>query len=319
MFNLKWCAFTGAIMLAFVGITYVQGEKSQDRPGISTRWWDGTKKSHETRYPDGKLRSQTHYSDDGRTVILDKEWDWEGNLISQKIRLEDGRMEEKLWYRGGKTLQLHTLWLGDENYYQFKRAYFRNGVLQSEDIRTEDGQTSVLKRIFNEAGVILDKVEILSNADQVTTKYTHGKKNYERVLRGTGDVIESDFWDDEVIKDRVSEIKLDGSTISDKFDRKGVLLSTSTIYADSDDIVVVLYPTGRVKFKQKFKGTRLWQVEEFKDNKDESPSRILILNGTGAVQSIQILRQDSSVSDPIDALHISPGAGTTVLKQGGRQ
>lgn len=295
MLNIRWCVFTGALMLAFVGVTFVHKEVAQDPPGVHTRWWDGTTQSVDTQFPDGKPRTHTEFSDDGKTVLLAQEWEYgSGALIHEKKRHKDGRVEEKVWYRGGKQLETHTLWLGDEMNYQAQIRYYPNGKMASQDIKTEDGQLSVDMKQWDDKGVIQTQVEIRSNAEQVQTFFQDGKKYRESILEGTGDRINASFWDNENYKMRTRQVKLDNSTVTEAFYRDGSLRVKIVTQRNYDSEVSVFAPGDKLKLKQSFKNDYPVRVEEISIQTGK-PTRVLTIGRNERVEKVEIFRADGTL------------------------
>lgn len=225
--NLKWCAFTGALMLAFVALTFVHKEVSQDPPGVVTRWWDGTLQSVESKYDNGKLARRTTYGDDGKTVITLEEWDWSGALTHTKIRGKNGRVEEKTFQEDGKTVASYKLWNGDELTFVIERRFFRSGKVATETINTEDGLTTVEQRQFEENGQLRVERIVLDNADQATSMFNNGKLTNRSIFKANGDSWDEQFDENGKLQTRSKQVRLDGSSVVETFFPDGKVSSRS--------------------------------------------------------------------------------------------
>lgn len=283
--NLKWCAFTGALMLCFVAATFYHKEVSQDPPGVTTRWWDGSLQSVETKYDNGKLERRTTYGDDGKTVLTLEEWNWDGVLVHTKIRGKDGRVEEKLFRDDGKTPAFYKLWNGDEQTFVIERQFHPNGKLASETIMTEDGLVAAEARQFDREGNLQMERRVLDNADQETNIFSQGKLQRRAVFKANGDSWDESFDENGKLRSRSKDIRLDGSSVLETFDADGKVTSRSeenggkslmerfdaagkvVLRRESDGnarnlVKITVFDGDKVKLRQYLKGWQLTRTEE---------------------------------------------------------
>lgn len=221
----RWCAFTGALMLGFVLVTFLHKAVMQDAPGVTTRWWDGTLNTVDKHHANGQVASRTVYGDDGKTVLAYQEWTIDGALVRQKIRQKDGRVEEKRFSVDGKVLLNYALWNGDERSFVIKREYHDNGKLSSEVIMTEDGQHAQHRRTFSSDGSLEEEYKILSNADQETISYLNGKPARRFVFKANGDTETTAYYPSGAIRMSERTIRLTGAREVKCFSEDGRLLT----------------------------------------------------------------------------------------------
>jgi antitoxin component YwqK of YwqJK toxin-antitoxin module len=219
--RLVWVAFTGALMLLFVLVTHQQQMAAQDPPGVVTRWWDGTKQSVEEYYDTGKLYSRTEYGEDGKTVLLYKQWSRTGVLEHQLIRLKDGKLEEKKWHFGGRTLSLYRLWLGDESSPIIEQTFYADGVMATENVKTEDGMTFIRQVTWDSLGRLVSEYHIRDNASHERKEYVDGRLETKRTDYGTGDWEEVLYWDNGNQRHRTYYTKLTGKLTEESFNKDG--------------------------------------------------------------------------------------------------
>ncbi len=280
-------------MACAVGFTHLHQVSSQAEPGVTIRWWDGTMQRQFHQYPNGNPAQLTEYAEDGKTVLVEKEWEPNGELIHSKIRLEDGRIEEKEWYRGGQSLQQHTIWMPNAIEFQMMRQYAQNGNLTSEVYKTEDGSSVVKKKAYNpDSGLIETAYEVLSNADQREIKYSQGKKTMEHILRGTGDTIDSIFDGEEKLLNRITLFKLDNSRFDEYFGKSGKLIYSKEVLAQKRESIVSVFKEGTLLFKQHFKSGDLSEVTEYTGGK--TIARVIKFAGDGSAE-VRSLRLDNTL------------------------
>jgi antitoxin component YwqK of YwqJK toxin-antitoxin module len=281
--NLKWCAFTGAIMLVFVAATFYHEEVSKDPPGVVSRWWDGSLQSVEVKHSNGKLANRMTFGDDGVTVLTLEEWDWAGVLTHSKIRRKDGRVEEKMFSEDGKTVSFYKLWNGDELTYVIERKFHPNGKLASETIMTEDGLVAAEQRMFEENGNLRMERRVLDNADQATDMYANGKLMERSIFKANGDSWNEQFDENGNLHSRSKNVRLDGSSVFETFFADGKVKSRSEEKVgkslleqfDANGKVVLRRENGstsminvtvfegeKVKLRQYLKGWQLARTEE---------------------------------------------------------
>lgn len=350
--NLKWCAFTGALMLAFVAATFYHKEVTQDPPGVVTRWWDGSLQSVETKYDNGKLETRTTYGDDGKTVITYEEWNWDGKLTHSKMRRKDGRVEEKRFQEDGKTLAYFKLWNGDGQTYLIERRFQPNGKPLSEVIMTEDGLTAVETRDFDENGNVQMERIVLDNADQETKMFSNGKVTNRSVFKANGDSWSERFDQNGNLQFRSIQVRLDGSSVMETFYPSGKIMSRSTDKGDKsltetfdekgsvlyrrDNTNITVFDGDKVKLRQYIKGWQLWKTEEIstttgfttraievgyvqptKPYMSPTPyaKRVEIYRADGTLERVKLLKSDGSVEKTIE--YDSTGKTVTSEKEGG--
>ncbi len=296
--SLKWCTFTGALMLGFVYLTFHHKEVAKDPPGVTKRWWDGTIQSKETRRNDGSLENRTEYGDDGKTVVSFKEWSWEGVLFHSKIRQKDGRVEEKHFAEDGKSLRLYTLWNGDEKTFVIRREYSFNGKMLSELIMTEDGLQMAESRRFNDDGTLFLEQKVLDNADQETKMFSRdGKLTSRNLFKGSGDRWEERYHKNGKIAERTKMIRLDGSSETEGFSEEGKLIWTRVIEMPGKKrMILTVYDGDKVKMR-KFTDLRTYSlqtVEEYSLENGKVQRRIW-LAGDNQPTKVEKFRKDGTL------------------------
>mgnify|MGYP003384314554 CR=1 FL=1 len=292
MLNIKWCLVTGALMLCAVVFTHMQSESSQVPPGVTTRWWDGSVQSVNSSFPNGKPQLRIEYAEDGKTELLRREWNSNGMLMIEKVRLPDGKVEEKEWYNDGKVLAHQIIWVTEGKSFQSKLNFHTNGNKSGEEIRTEDGQSALSRKFFDESGTITSSYEVLPNADQREVEYSEGKMVQESILRGTGDVVYSIFRDNENLVNRSTRFKLDKRLIEEFFGNSGRPLYTKEVFPETGESIVSVFKEGRLLFKQHFKSGNLSEVTEYTGGK--TIARVIKLARDGSAE-IRALRFDGTL------------------------
>lgn len=251
--NLRWCAFTGVLMLVSVGATFLHQEAVKDPPGVVTRWWDGTMQTVDTFHSNGRIRTHTEYSDDGKTILVYKQLTRDGVVVHEKIRLEDGNLEDKTFAADGKTLRNYTLWFGDESYFLVQRSYFDTGKLASEVIKTEDGKVTQTERIFNEDGSLAQEFFVNRSAAQESKEYNRGVLISHSVLHGSHDRDVFTFYPDGSKRSVERTIKLNGESTFQLFNRRGQLLAERYRAPDGEFSTNKVYNSaGQITLEQRF-------------------------------------------------------------------
>lgn len=293
MLNIKWCLFTAALMACSVGFSHLHTQTSQDPPGLTKRWWDGTAQSYDSAFPDGNPHLHIEYAEDGKTVLVRKEWNYAGALMHSKIVLEDGRIEEKEWYYDGKVLANHIIWLPGGVRYQHKRQFWTNGNIQLEEENTEDGESNILKKTYDELGRITYSYQVLSNADQLKTYFSEGKKVSENRLKGTGDTVDSIFGADEELISRTTVLKLDSSRKEEYFGKSEKLVYLNERFPEKRKSFASVYKKGVLQYKQHFQSGNLKEIHEFTDGK--TLARTISYNSEDNAV-VKIYREDGTLS-----------------------
>lgn len=329
--NLKWCAFTGALMLASVFATFYHKEVNQDPPGVSTRWWDGTVQSRETRFSSDKLQSRTEYGDDGITVVRYQEWNWEGKLVHSKVRdKKTGQVEEKRFSDDGAVLVVHKLWNGDERTFLVEREFHpRTGKLLSETINTADGLTAAEQRRFDDNGTLFMERRVLDNADQETKMFSGGKLRQRSVFKANGDQWVETFNDAGVMTSRSKEIRLDGDSVYERFSaRTGKLVARRENNMNDRKqmaTVSVFHDGEKVRLRQTFARGTLIKIEEFSIETGLPTRTVVVVNNVaveaqlfgkdGRLERVKKLNSDGSVTKTID--YDADGKTVDSEKEGG--
>jgi antitoxin component YwqK of YwqJK toxin-antitoxin module len=271
--NMKWCAFTGALMLLFVVAALTHQVVSQDPPGVTSRWWDGTRQSVEKFYDNGKPSLRIEYGDDGKTVLSYTKWSRNGAVVLQKQRQEDGTLEEKEFTDDGKTLLHYVLWNGDGQSFRIEREYSPYpdslGKLTSEEVKTPDGRLTIERRSYYPPGVLSSETKILDDGwgDNQNDSYSNGKLVSRSILRGSGDQIQIRFHDNGTMASRSTVFAFNHSSTGEFFDDQGrptVMRETSGDHPM--DPVVSLYHAGKLKYKQVFNHFSLERLEEYRED-----------------------------------------------------
>jgi antitoxin component YwqK of YwqJK toxin-antitoxin module len=336
--NLKWCAFTGALMLAFVAATFYHKEVTQDPPGVSTRWWDGTLQSTETKYDNGKLERRTTYGDDGKTVLTLEEWSWEGVLVHSKIRSQkNGRVEEKMFQADGKTLSFYKLWNGDEQTFVIDRRFQLNGKLESEAIMTEDGLNATIQRTFDSNGDLSMERQVLDNADQSTSTFANGKLTERSIFKANGDSLSEQFDENGKLQSRFKQVRRDGTSVFETFDADGkVGLRRENDSKSTNLINITVFEGDKVKLRQFLKDWQLWKTEEVStatgfttrtieieygktktrfEYSKPFVRRVELYRADGTLERVKLLKDDGSVEKTIE--YDPTGLTVTSEKEGG--
>jgi antitoxin component YwqK of YwqJK toxin-antitoxin module len=323
--TLKWCAFTGALMLAFVFATLIHKGVTADPPGVETRWWDGTVASKEVRYPNGKLAMRVEFGDDGTTVISLKEWNEHGALIHSKQRsIEDGTVEEKQFTYDGKILVLHKLWNGDELTFRAERTFWpNNGKISTETINTEDGLVPAEVRQYDREGNLQMERKILDNADAVTTMYSSGKVTSRSIFKANGDSWEEMVWGDGSLKYRSKTTRLDGEQESEGFTPSGKLLFKATGNLQTKVREVYEPESGKLRLRQYYKGWGMVKVEEYSLDTGRVTRAYVIDDDRGIVSAVQQFRADGTlelvkqldVGDKVVKTTTYDAAGKTIVSE----
>ncbi len=304
---IRWCAFTGALMIAFVALTFSHKRAAEPPPGVEKRWWDGTVKSVETRHYDGKLATRTEYGEDGVTVNAFTEWNSNGAVIREKKRLKSGLVESKEYDFTGKYLSKHILYNGDEQTVQVMRQYWPNSdKLLQEMIMTEDGLVTRKRRNFTPEGILASEYEILPNATQVGKTYKNGKLHSQMELKGSGDHTNTTFTQAGAIRQKKSVSRLKAESVTECFYDNGELMWRKTEKAadpfeeDLDDfldkrapVVEHFAPGGKLKGKQQFKGYQTATAEEINPETGKVVRKVTF--NDGKVDQVHLFREDGTL------------------------
>ena len=312
--KIRWCAFTGALMLCFVLVTFWHRAVIQDLPGVKTRWWDGTTQSIEQLYENGKPQSFTQFGDDGKTVLLLREWTPAGVLVHEKLRLPEGTLEERMFSNDGKIVVLYRLWNGDEVTFRIKRRYFDDGKLSQEEIRTDDGMTTKHRRTFTYDGSLAEEFRVLDNADQQTDNYYDGKLNSTSIWKANSDQINISYYRENglpsgLIESRQTIVAMNHSELTEQFAKDGQLIWSQFRDGDHPGVATISsFVTGKLRYEQSFTKWNLESVKEF------SPQtglvvRELFLDPLGAVLKVALYRADGTLA------RLKHMAGRRVTKQ----
>lgn len=293
--TLRWCAFTGALMLALVAATYMHQGATRDPEGVVTRWWDGTMESKEVRLSDGRLVHRVEYGDDGKTIITLREWNYRGALIHSKLRQKDGTVEEKVFNEDGKVLLLHKLWNGDELTFRSERTFRSDGSIESETIMTEDGLVPAERRQFDRDGKLSMESRVLDNADQQTDMYRNGKVFNRSVFKANGDSWEEMLSDDGRVKMRSKSIRLTGERESEGFTPSGKLLFRQKNDPQTNTSVREVFEGDKVRLRQYYKGWGMIKVEEISLETGKVTRVYGISEDQGILASISTFRADGTL------------------------
>ena len=301
--KIRWCAFTGALMLCFVSATYLHQAVSRDPPGVTTRWWDGTVSTKSVVYPDGKPRSFVQYGDDGETVLHMQVWNHNGVLIQEKIRKAEGTLEENQFSSDGKTLLRYRLWNGDENSYQLARDFYLDGKLQMEDVRTEDGTNTKRKRTFDTDGRLYNEYRILDNADQQTDNYWDGKLTSTSIFKANSDQVTISYYQDDGLPagqmaSRDTQVFWNHSSKQERFTEDGQLAYSLTTDNDSRDRagLASIYGKGKLKYTQHFSSWELASTEEFSVDTGLLTRQIVLDPQSNRAYLVKLYRADGSLA-----------------------
>ena len=327
--NLRWCAFTGALMLVFVAATFYHKEVSQDPQGVVTRWWDGTLQSRETFYPNGHMERRTVFGDDGKTVVSLEEWNRLGMLRHKKLRSKkDGRVEEVYLGDDGKTIERYKLWNGDEQTFVIERQFYPDGKVASETIMTEDGLVAAEQRSFERDGQLRSERRVLDNADQETSMFSGGKLRNRNTFKANGDSWSESFDENGKVTMREKQIRLDNSSVREVFDAAGKVIARREHDGSSTGLIVTTaFENDKVKLRQYIKNWDMWKVEEVStetglntrvlmlDPMTSTVNRTETFRKDGTLERVKLLKDDGSVVKTIE--YDSTGKTATSEKEGG--
>ncbi|MDZ4838314.1 MAG: hypothetical protein SGJ27_31405 [Candidatus Melainabacteria bacterium] len=326
--NLKWCAFTGALMLVFVAATFYHKEVTQDPPGVSTRWWDGSLQSVEHKYANGKLEQRTTYGDDGKTVLTYETWDSKGKLMHSKIRRKDGRVEEKLFREDSESLASFKLWNGDELTFVVEQKFGRNGKLLSEVIMTEDGLVAAEQRQFDDKGNLQIETRVLDNADQETSMFSGGVRTARNVFKANGDSWSESFDEKGRLTSRDVRVRLDNSSVRETFAPDGKVTARSEHDGKPASLThITVFEGDKVKLRQTVKNWSMVKVEEVSvqtglatrvlqfDQKTSTVNRVEIIRKDGTLERVKLLDIEGKVTKTIE--YDATGKTVASEKEGG--
>lgn len=197
--SLRWCGITAVLLAAVVVFTLVQIRTSQEEPGITRRWWDGSIEKIERRYSDGTLYQRTFYGDDGASVLRDEVYS-SGRLSMLRVRLPDGTMEVRTYDYDNK-LSSYVLKTPDERFNLIKREYYSDGKLKLEEISSKDGSIVLENRKW----------------------FQDGSLEREETVSPAGDVNLVEYWSKDVLKTKqVQHINGTGERIDYRSDGKTI-------------------------------------------------------------------------------------------------
>jgi antitoxin component YwqK of YwqJK toxin-antitoxin module len=310
--TLRWCTITGALMLATVCATYLHKQVAADPQGVETRWWDGTKKFEETYHSNGKVMTRTEYGDDGKTIITYREYDWEGRIQIEKIRLKSGNVEENQYlFDGSKNVLIsYTLWMGDQQKFLITRMFWSDGSMRQEVVNTDDGLIPRHSRMWDRQGRLIQENQILQNAANQHDEYKDGKLAKRQTLFGTGDLVVQMFRPDGTISKEEKVIKLSGNAEHTYFDDKGKAVFGGEVWPDGTEIFV-LYKNGVLAIKHTATPDGQRFVEEL--NGDGKVTRKLVFDANGRPSVVYLYRGDGTLGRE---KHLrGPGNDTKVVKQ----
>lgn len=291
---LRWCAFTGALMIAFVFMTFLHTEVSQNPDGVQTRWWDGTTQSVERKHENGTLAVRTEYGDDGKTVIKHMEWTQRGVLIHSKVRLQSGHVEEKRFSNNG-AIAIYKLWLGDEQLFVIERSYHLNGKVEMETINTEDGLATIAGRMFDESGRLIMESKVLDNADQQSSNFRDGKLASRNTFKANGDNWEELFYEDGSLKLRIKTIRLTGEKEGEGYTKSGRLLFKLKGKINGLSVREVYDEHGKVRLRQIYERNGLVKVEEVSVHTGKVTTAFIIDEYSGTLGAIHKFRPDGTL------------------------
>ncbi|MBS1996305.1 MAG: hypothetical protein JSS86_08350 [Cyanobacteria bacterium SZAS LIN-2] len=294
--NLKWCAFTGALMLLFIAATFEHHSVVQDPPGVHTRWWDGTTEMKEIFYPSGKIKSRTTYGEDGSTILTRKEWSPNGLITAELTRRDDGKVYRKEYMPDGKRTLKESLWEPDMMYFLASREYYPNGQLALEETMTEDGTAMTLMRSYDEQGRVTLERRVLDNADQVANQFDDGHIVRREIMKANGDNVSEVFFNGtDVVSVRQTQIRLDGTVITESFNKQGQQLYRRENNAGKGTTSVSRFTNGVMVLRQTLQEADLQTIEQF-DPVSGKATRTLSLDTEQNVTAVKLFRADGTVA-----------------------
>jgi antitoxin component YwqK of YwqJK toxin-antitoxin module len=327
--NLRWCAFTGALMLVFVAATFYHKEVTQEPQGVVTRWWDGTMQSRETFYPNGQMERRTVFGDDGMTVVSLEEWNRLGVPTHVKLRRKkDGRVEEVFFGADGKTIEHYKLWNGDEQTFVIERQFYPNGKIAMERLMTEDGLAATEQRSFEPDGQLRSERLVRDNADQETKMFSGGKLRNLNTFKANGDSLSESFDENGKVTMREILIRFDNSSVREVFDDAGKVIARRVHDGSPNSLIITtVFENDKVKLRQYIKNWDMLKVEEVStetglntrvlmfDPMTSTVNRTETFRTDGTLERVKLLKDDGSVVKTIE--YDSTGKTVTSEQEGG--
>jgi antitoxin component YwqK of YwqJK toxin-antitoxin module len=297
--TIKWCTFTGALMLLAVLCTHMQQSVTSDPPGVTSRWWDGTRASEVKYYKNGQMSARTIYGDDGHSVLSSMRWNPAGAVTYSLIRQKDGTVEEKAFSYDGKVLLRYRLYNGDMQSTRVVREYSDDtGKIVQERIWTPDGKQMIESREWDRLGRLSFESRIMDNkwADNVTDYYQDGKLSRRTILRGTGEQFEIRFGSNGKMSTRTMYNGFTDDASEETFDGNEQLLYSRESFGRQPGLAFYrIYENGKLKYKQTFKSGELQNVEEYTPGSPELV-RTIYVDANRRVVAVHRFRSDGTLS-----------------------
>lgn len=309
--NTRLCAFTGVLMACAVAFTFLHINWVKDPAGTSTRWWDGSVQAQDTFYSDGKKRTHTEFGDDGKTVLVYREWTRDGILVREKLRQEDGKLEDKDYGEYGGRLIAYTLWTPDEQAFTLRREWFGDGQLRSEEIKTEDGKQTLDITVYNYDGSKYQEAHLLPNGDNVRRIYDQGKLFREEQTHPSSGLVEiSLFYVESGVRKTYARFTTDRSSLIETFSEAGVLELRREQANDTAEILVTVFNQDKsIRFTQRLTaGGDLLEIVEYSPATHKPTRRTT--SPWNLPATVELFRDDGTLSQVKKV-----GAGGTVLAQ----
>lgn len=307
--TVRWFTYTSILMIVAVVFTLVQFEETKDPPGTTSRWWDGTTVQVETYYSDGKVQTRTKYGEDGKTVLKFEQFNNDGELMRESIRLANGNIENKRFSDG--NLAHHEILLPDKSGKLMSRTYHENGKLQSEATFTDDGKTPQLRRQYYFDGTLMMEYKILPNADQQSTQWdSDGTMKSTNIFHANSTTTQIEYYKNgkpfTVLKKGQIVAGLPGLENRQFYSPEGDLIQEN-LQPDEKTQVINVYKEGSLVVRQHFelvdrdfgdghvfKTSRLISVDEFKEDSSH-PYRSVKVNDPTGTRVISLFREDGSL------------------------
>lgn len=300
-----WLISTGTVMLIVMGVTVLLNSINEDPEGVTTRWWDGTREVVETFHNNGKTDTVTRYGDDGKTIVSQKQFDYHGALTYEKIRLADGKLDEKS-YTDGK-LSYHVIWLPDERMFVLQRMYNRKGNLVNETVVHEDGETILSQKTFYEDGAPKTDFHIDqktgTNTESEFYKNGTAKSITTRHMNATGSIVQK-YESGELFCEAVFDFTKGTGLEEWSFYEKGGRLIQENRMPGDDTYIVNVYHEGYLKFRQEFAITdrdgaemtlRFTSATEFNKYGKLPTRKVLSSKDDDTTLEIQLFNDDGSM------------------------
>lgn len=308
--NTRLCAFTGVLMACAVAFTFVHMSWVQDPAGTTSRWWDGSVQSRDTFYNNGAKRTHTEFGDDGKTVLVYREWERNGILVREKLRQDDGKLEDKAFDDYTGRMIAYTLWTPDEQEYTEKREWYDNGKLRSEEKKTEDGKQRLDIVLYEYNGAINQEAHLLPNGDSVRRVFDLGKLVREEFVYSASGVQEINLYYDTGVKKTYARFTTDGSVLIETFSEAGDLeLRREQANDQADILVTVFHKDKSIRFTQRINARGdLVEIVEYSPVSNKPKRRTL--NPYNLPATVELFREDGTLSQVKKV-----GAGGKVLSQ----